>query len=110
MWQAYACHTKQICSELKFKCSNSSLTYSSYIYYIVMFVTSSVLVVDKELSCFRCLDGTLFVHPVVHSQKHASCIKSAAGLLPCSHQADIRMRSMLLQLDDNKSTANCQHA
>ena len=29
----------------------------------------------------------------LHSQKRASCSESAVGLLPCSHQADIRMRS-----------------
>ena len=47
----------------------------------------------------------------VHSQKHASYSKSAADLLPCSHQADIRMRShRLLRLDDNKSAASCQQA
>ena len=44
-------------------------------------------------------------------EKCKSCSKSAAGLLPCSHQADIRMRShCLLQLDDNKSAASCQKA
>ena len=33
------------------------------------------------------------------------------AFLPCSHQADIRMRShRLLQLDDNKSAASCQQA
>ena len=47
----------------------------------------------------------------VHSQKPASCSKSPAGLWPCSHQADIRMRShRLLRLDDNKSSASCQQA
>ena len=46
----------------------------------------------------------------LHSQKCASCSKSAAGLLPCSHQADIRIRPhrMLARLDDNKSAASCQ--
>ena len=44
-------------------------------------------------------------------KKCASCSKSAAGLLPCCHQDDIRMRShRLLRLDDNKSAASCQHA
>ena len=33
MWQASACHTKQICSELKFKCNNPSLTYPPYMYH-----------------------------------------------------------------------------
>ena len=28
----------------------------------------------------------------VHNQKRARCSKSAVGFLPCSHQADIRMR------------------
>ena len=28
----------------------------------------------------------------LHSQKGVSCSKSAACLLPCSHQADIKMR------------------
>ena len=47
----------------------------------------------------------------VHSQKRASCSKSAAGLLPCSHQADIRMRSHCLpRLDDNKLAARCEQA
>ena len=50
-------------------------------------------------------------HHPVHNQKRASCIKSAAGLLPCCHQADIRMRSHCLpRLDDNKSAASCQQA
>ena len=47
----------------------------------------------------------------LHSQKRASCSKSAPGLLPCSHQADIRMRlHCLLRLDDKKSAASCQQA
>ena len=47
----------------------------------------------------------------IHSQKRASWSKSAVGLLPCSHQDDIRMRSYrLLRLDDNKSAARCQQA
>ena len=47
----------------------------------------------------------------VHTQKRVSCSKSAIGVLPCSHQADIRMRShRLLRLDDNKSAASCQQA
>ena len=47
----------------------------------------------------------------LHRQKHASCSKSATGLLPYSHQADIRMSShCLLRLDDNKSAASCQQA
>ena len=47
----------------------------------------------------------------LHSQNRASCRKSVAGLLPCSHQDDIRMRSNpLLRLDDNKSAASCQQA
>ena len=41
-----------------------------------------------------------------HSQKRASCSKSAAGLLPCCHRTDIRMRSA--SLDDNKPAASCQ--
>ena len=52
------------------------------------------------------MHGGLFIY----NQKHASCSKSAAGLLPCCHQADIRMRShRLLRFDDNKSVACCQH-
>ena len=48
---------------------------------------------------------------LINGQKRASCIKSAAGLLPCSHQDDIRMRlHRLLRLDDNKSAASCQQA
>ena len=47
----------------------------------------------------------------IHSQKSASCSKSAAGLLPCCHQADIRMRShRLLRFDGNKFSASCQQA
>ena len=46
------------------------------------------------------------VQSEINSQKRTTYSKSAAGLLPGSHQADIRMRShRLLQLDDNKSTA-----
>ena len=48
---------------------------------------------------------------MLHSQTRASCSKSAAGLLSCCHQADIRMRShRLLWLDDNISAASCQQA
>ena len=47
----------------------------------------------------------------IHSRKHVSCSKSAVGLLPCCHQADIRMRShRLLRFDNNKSAASCQQA
>ena len=43
----------------------------------------------------------------VHSQKRTNCSKSAAGLLACSHQANVRMRSHhLFRLEDNKSV--CQ--
>ena len=61
-----------------------------------------------------CQQVNIKVHLLVNvgelrSQKHASYSKSAAGLLSCSHQADIRMRShRLLRLDDNKSVANCE--
>ena len=49
------------------------------------------------------------VGSVIHSQTRASWSKSAAGLLPCCHQADIRIRShRLLRLDDNNSAASCQ--
>ena len=45
----------------------------------------------------------------IHGQKCESCSKSATGLLPCCHQADIRMRvHLLLRLDSNKSAASCQ--
>ena len=48
---------------------------------------------------------------LVHSHKRASYSKSAAGLLPCSYQADITTRShRLLRLDDNKSVASRQQA
>ena len=51
------------------------------------------------------------VQALVHSQKRANCSTSAAGLLPCCHQADIRMCSHRLhRLDDNKFTARCQQA
>ena len=50
-------------------------------------------------------------HVPIHGQKRASCSKSAAGLLPCCRQADIRMRShRLLRFDDNKINASCQQA
>ena len=43
----------------------------------------------------------------IHSQKLAAR-KSSAGLFPCCHQADIRMRlHHLLRTDDNKSAASC---
>ena len=44
--------------------------------------------------------------------KVASCSKSAVGLLPCCHQADIRMRShrLLRLINDNKSAASCRQA
>ena len=43
--------------------------------------------------------------------KRASCSKSAVGLLPCGHQADIRTRShRLLRTDGNKFAASCQKA
>ena len=49
------------------------------------------------------------VQSEINSQKRTSYSKSVAGLLPGSHQADIRMRShRLLPLDDNKSAASCQ--
>ena len=54
-----------------------------------------------------CGDAEIFV-PHLNGQKHTGSSKSAAGLLPRSHQADIRMRSdRLLRLDDNKSAASC---
>ena len=53
--------------------------------------------------------STFVIRTDLHIQKHAICSKSAAGLLPCCHQADIRMRShRLLRLDDNKSATSCQ--
>ena len=54
---------------------------------------------------------TITIQYGLHRQKRASCTKSAADLLPCCHQADLRMRShRLLRLDDNKSAASCQQA
>ena len=56
-----------------------------------------------------CRDETKEI--ILHSQECASFSESAAGLLPCCHQADIRMRShCLLRLDDNTSAASCQQA
>ena len=50
-------------------------------------------------------------HRYVHSQKRASCSKSAVGLLPCCYKTDIRMRShRLLRLDGYKFAASCQQA
>ena len=41
--------------------------------------------------------------------ERATCSKSAAGLLPCCHQVDIRRRShRLLRLDDKKFAASWQ--
>ena len=57
-----------------------------------------------------------FIKPIdsllnVHIQTRVSCSKSPAGLLPCCHQADIRMGPhRLLRLDDNESAASCQLA
>ena len=46
----------------------------------------------------------------VGSQTQNPASRSVAGLLPCCHQADIKMRShRLLRLDDNKFAASCQH-
>ena len=58
------------------------------------------------------VDNNKDIHSsTIHGQKRASCSKSAAGLLTCCHQADIRMHShRLLRLDDNKSAASCQQA
>ena len=43
--------------------------------------------------------------------QHTQSNLQPACLLPCSHQADIRLRShRLLRLDDNKSAASCQQA
>ena len=63
------------------------------------------------LGCFWNDQFMIFSIYGVHSQKRVSCRKSAAGLLPCCHQIDIRMRShRLLRLDDNKSAASCEQA
>ena len=57
---------------------------------------------DYNKTAFTCIDE---YYIAIHSQKGTSCSKSVAGLLPCSHQANIRMRShRLLQLDDNNSS------
>ena len=54
---------------------------------------------------------TIMNKSLLHSKKRASWGKSAVGLLPCSHQADIWMRlHRLLRLDDNKFAASCQQA
>ena len=49
---------------------------------------------------------------LLHTAKNGRiAAKSAAGLLPCSHQVDVRMRShRLLRLGDNKLAASCQRA
>ena len=48
----------------------------------------------------------------IHSQKRASCIKSAAGLFPCCHQLSRYQDAFasLAPLNDNKSAASCQQA
>ena len=49
-----------------------------------------------------------FIRQCYGVKKAHSCSKSDAGLLPYSHQVDIRMRShRLLRLHDNKSAASC---
>ena len=51
------------------------------------------------------------VYGFVHSRKPARCSKSAAGLLPGCHQADIKIHlRRLLRFNDNKSAASCQQA
>ena len=51
-----------------------------------------------------------FVRPCEARNAQNAASRSVAGLLPCSHQADIKMRShRLLRLDDNKFAASCQH-
>ena len=68
-------------------------------------------------SCGEAGEGVLWTEwdPMIKknytAMKRASCSKSAAGLLPCCHQADIRMRShRLLRLDDDKFVVSCQQA
>ena len=52
-----------------------------------------------------------FIAFMERSMLQGNCSKSAVGLLPCCHQADIRMRShCLLRFDGNKFAASCQQA
>ena len=54
----------------------------------------------ERCSSFRTKFPSKKLRYLLHSQKRAGCSKSAARLLPCGHQADIRMRShRLLRID-----------
>ena len=58
-------------------------------------------------TALRACQASEFTKNEWHNQKRASCSKSAVGLLPFSHQADIRMRSHCLpRLDENKPAAS----
>ena len=66
----------------------------------------------KEEEALRLQEQPGFLHLIYKIEYIAMySTQSAAGLLTCSHQANMRMRShRLLQLDDNKSAASCQQA
>ena len=85
------------------------------IYLVVSQDGQKVYFVSRLLSCRHHAGSVHCLFPIVtsleRSQKRVSCSKSAAGLLPFCHQADIRMRShRLLLLDGNKSASSCQQA
>ena len=66
--------------------------------------------VESQDCALACPGINSLVNSLAQPETH-KLHKSVAGLLPCSHQADIRMRShRLLRLDDNKSAASCQQA
>ena len=67
----------------------------------------------KEEEALRLQEQPGFLHLIYKIIEYIAMYstQSAAGLLTCSHQANMRMRShRLLRLDDNKSAASCQHA
>ena len=65
---------------------------------------NSAMLIDEEN------ESSDMISHHIHSQKRASCSKSATGLLPCCHQADIRMCSHRLPRLDDSSSTSCQQA
>ena len=77
-------------------------TMSNLLYFFTGTLLENVRVRYIKRCCCFAVEEVLKIDLL--SQERATCSKSAVGLLPCSHQADIRMCShCLLRLDDNKS-------
>ena len=75
----------------------------------VFLILGTVSLPCTEKQCFLDKENSASLYHCIITQPRNR--KSAAGLLPCSHQADMRMRShRLLPLDDDKSAASCQQA